>query len=91
MENTRLCPYMIEPTHVCAQTRLYADLFVPRLVCAHADTFVPTVPHTFVPRKICDMTCYNRVVTFISGHIFCALTCYEKIRKYSSRNTAGDC
>ena len=25
-------------------------------------------PHTFVPRHICALKCYNRVVTIMSGH-----------------------
>ena len=103
---TETCTFV--PRHDCTQTRLF-----PRSVCAHTRlcpyTFVPThvcvhtclYPHTL---KFCALTCYNRVVTIISGqkrvrlcpdkfvprYIFGALTWYNKITKYFSRNTAGD-
>ena len=108
LEPTRLCPYILEPTRLCshdyAQTRLCPNTIVPTHVCAHSRL----CPHMFVSRYICALTCYNRVVTIVSGqkhvrlcpdtflprHIFGTLTgCsfYNKITKYSRRNTAGDC
>ena len=82
-ETTRLCPYILEPTrlcpHDCAQTRLCPDTIVPRHDCAQSrlcpDTIVPRYdcaqtrlcPDMFVPRHICALTCYNHVVTIVSG------------------------
>ena len=55
----RSCPYMIVPTHVCAQTRLSPHTFVPRHVCPHArlypDTFVARHIN-FVPSRVCEQT-----------------------------------
>ena len=51
--------------HVCAQTRLSPDTFMPIHVCAQTCL----CPHTFVPRKICALTCYNRVATIISDYV----------------------
>ena len=77
---TRLCPDTFVPRHVCAQIRLYLHTFVPTHVCAHTrlcpHTFVPRhvcahthlYPHTFVPRHFWALTCYNRVVTIMTGH-----------------------
>ena len=99
METTRLCPYILEPArlrpHVCAQTRLCPDMFVPRHVCAQTRL----CPDMFVPTHVCALTCYNRVVTIMSGqkrvrlcpdmfeprNTFCALTYCNNITKYSSR------
>ena len=61
--HTRLCPDTIVPTHVCARTRLCPHTFVSTHVCAHTRL----CPHMFVPRHICVLTCYNRVVTIVSG------------------------
>ena len=74
VETTRLGPYMIVPTHDCAQTvpthdcahtRLCPDSFVPTHVCAQTRL----CPHTFVPTHVCAHTCLypNRVVTIMSG------------------------
>ena len=62
--HTRLCPHMFVPTHVCAHTHLCPYTFVPRLVCAHTRL----CPEMFVPSHVCALTCYNRVVTIMSGH-----------------------
>ena len=80
---TRLCPYILEPTrlypHDCAQTLLCPHTFMPTHVYAHTwlcpDTFVPRhvcvqtrlCTHMFVPRHNCALTCYNRLVTIVSG------------------------
>ena len=94
---TRLCPHTVVPTHVCAHTRLCPHTFVPRHVCAHTCL----CPYTFVPWHViivwshAIMSGQKRVRlwpdTSVPRHLFCALTCYNKITKYSSRNTAGDC
>ena len=98
-----LCPNTFVPRHVCAQTRLCPDTFLPRHVCAHTclclDTFVPW--HviivwsqsclgrnvSFVPRLVSARTHILCPNTFVPRHIFGAMTCYNKITKYSSRNT----
>ena len=97
---TRLCPNAFLPTHVCAhtvcaQTRWCSDTLVPLHVCAQTRF----CPHMFVPTYVCALTCYNCVVTIMSGqkrvrlcpdtfvpkHIFCALKIYNKITKYARR------
>ena len=79
-------------SHDCARTRL----------CPHTTHLCPD---TFGPWHIWALTCYNRVVTIVFGqkcvrlcpetflprYIFGALTCYNKLTRYSSSNTAGDC
>ena len=98
--HTRLCPHTFVPTHVCAHTRLCPDRFVPTHVCAHTRL----CPHSFVPRHFCAHTCLYPN-TFVPWHVIivwsqsclgrnvyvCVQTCYNKITKYSSRNTACDC
>ena len=76
---TRLCPHTFVLRHVSAQTCLCPDMFVPRHVCAHTrlcpHTIVSThvcsqsclCPDRFVPTHVCALTCYNRVVTIMSG------------------------
>ena len=54
---TRLCPHTLVPTHVCAHTRLSSHICAQTRLC----------PHMFMPRHICALTCYNRVVTIVSG------------------------
>ena len=64
--------------HVCAQTRLCPNTFVPTHVCAHIrfcpDTFVPTrfSPYTFVPRHVCTrhVCAHTRLCpdTFVPRH-----------------------
>ena len=74
--HTRLYPHTIVPTHVCAQTRLCPHTFVPAHDCAQTRLCPHTIdcaqtrlcPHTFVPTHVCALTCYNRVVTIITGH-----------------------
>ena len=60
---TRLCPHTFVPRHVCAHTRLCPHTFVPTHGCAQTRL----CPHMFVPRHICSLTCYNLVVTIMSG------------------------
>ena len=73
--HTRLCPDTFVPTHVCgphtfvprhdcANTRLCPDTFVPTQVCAQTRL----CPHVFVPTHVCALTCYNCVVTIMTGH-----------------------
>ena len=46
----RLCPYIIGPTHVCAQTRLCPDTIMPRHDCARLS------PYMIAPRHVCSHT-----------------------------------
>ena len=95
--HTRLWPDTIVPRHDCAQTRLWPDTIVPRHVCAHT-RFVPThacaytrlCPHTFVPTHVCTQIVWSQSCLGRNVYV-CVQTCYNKITKYSSRNTACDC
>ena len=90
---TRLFPDTIVPRHDCAQTRLCPDTFAPRYDCAHTCLY----PDTFVPWHVIivwSQSCLGRNVYVCAQiHIWYPerLTCYNKITKYSRRNTAGDC
>ena len=84
--HTRLCTHTILPKHVCAQTRLCPDTFVPTHVCVHTRL----CPHTFVPTHVCTQIVWSQSCLGRNVYV-CVQTCYNKITKYSSRNTACDC
>ena len=102
-ETTRLCPYILQPTrlcpdtivprHDCAQTRLCPDTIVPRHDCAQ----IRLCPDTIVPRHVIIMwsqSCLGKNMYICAQiHIWYPdrMTCYNKITKYSRRNTAADC
>ena len=76
------CAHTYLSPHDCAQTRLCRHMSVPRHDCAHTCL----CPDTFVPWHVI-------VVWSQSWHIWYPdrLTCFNKITKYSRRNTAADC
>ena len=86
-ETTRLCPYILEPTRLCP------DTIVPRYDCAQTRL----CPETIVPRHVIIMwsqSCLGKNMYICAQiHIWYPdrLTCYNKIMKYSRRNTAADC
>ena len=83
---TRLCPHMFVPRHYCALTCLCPYTFVPTHVCAHTRL----CPYTFVPTHVCTQIVWSQ--SFLGRNVYvCVQTCYNKITKYSSRNTACDC
>ena len=99
---TRLCPVTIVPTHDCAHTLLCPHTIVPTHDCAHTwlcpHTIVPThdcshtrlCPHKFVPIQVCTQIVWSQSCLGRNVYV-CVQTCYNKITKYSSRNTACDC
>ena len=89
----RLCPDTIVPRHDCAQIRLCPDTIVPRHDCAQTRL----CPDTIVPRHVTIMWSQSSLGKnmYICAQIHIwypdRLTCYNKITKYSRRNTAADC
>ena len=97
---SRLCPDTIVPGLDCVQTRLCPDTIVSRHDCSQTrlcpDTIVPHWPDTIVPWHVIIVWSQS----WLGRNMYvCAktclypdrLTCYNKITKYSRRNTASDC